>query len=78
MDYEANTGASELSRAKQRATETLVEFDDVALRETLIQAAGEKISQVAKSSAETIGKQIQAIRQSATGFDRILVLLKQL
>ncbi len=64
--------ASALKQAKEEADGALVDFEEEALRNTLIHAAGEKLSQVAKSSSETMGGQIQAIRQSMTDFDLIL------
>ncbi len=64
--------ATALKQAKEKADGTLVDFDEEALRNTLIHAAGDKLSQVAKSSAHTMGDQIQAIRQSMTDFDSIL------
>lgn len=54
----------------------LVGFDEEALRNTLIQAAGNKLSMIAQSSANTIDHQIQAIRQSAADFDSILQRMK--
>lgn len=63
---------SERKQAKQLAENGLVDFEEDALRNTMIRAAGDKLSMVAHSSANTIGEQIAAIRQSATNFDSIL------
>ena len=64
--------ATALKQAKEKSDGTLVDFEEEALRNTLIHDAGEKLSQVAKSSSETMGGQIQAIRQSMSDFDSIL------
>ncbi len=66
------SGATALKQAKEKAVGSLVDFEEESLRNTLIHAAGDKLSQVAKSSAHTMGDQIQAIRQSMTDFDSIL------
>ncbi len=66
------TLATELRQAKEQAEGALADFDENALRNTLIQAAGEKLTFVADSSARTIDNQIQAIRQSSTDFQNIL------
>ena len=50
----------------------IVDFEEDALRNTLIRAAGKKLSQAADSTADTVNAQIQAIRQSVTDFDTIL------
>lgn len=50
----------------------LVEFEQDALRNTLVRAAGSKLSGVAESSARTVTDQINAIRQSCADFDAIL------
>ena len=50
----------------------IVDFDESALRNTLIQAAGEKLTYVADSSSQAIDKQIQTIRQSSEDFENIL------
>ncbi len=63
---------TDLKQAKEKSSATLVDFEEEALRNTLIHAASDKLSQVAKSSAHTMGNQIQAIRQSMTDFDSIL------
>ena len=68
--------ATNLKRVKQEAAGVLVGFDEEALRNTLIQAAGNKLSMIAQSSANTIDHQIQAIRQSAADFDSILQRMK--
>ena len=64
--------ATALKQAKEKSDGTLVDFEEEALRNILIRNAGEKLSQVAKSSSETMGGQIQAIRQSMSDFDSIL------
>ncbi len=64
--------ATELRQIKQKADGALIEFDEESLRNTLIRAAGDKLSMVAASSSRTIDGQIQAIRQSADDFDAIL------
>ncbi len=63
---------SDLKSIKQAASETLSDFDETALRNTLIHAAGDKLAVVAESSATTIGEQIDAIHQSLSDFDAIL------
>lgn len=50
----------------------LAEFEQDALRDTLVRAAGGKLSIVAKSSARTVTEQVGAIRQSCSDFDAIL------
>ncbi len=64
--------ATELRRAKQQTDGSLVDFDEESLRNTLIQAAGKKLSFVADSSAKSVNAQIQAIRQSSADFENIL------
>ena len=65
------SAASALKEAKESSA-TLVDFNKDALRNTLIRAAGDKLSMVAESSAHSIANQIDAIRQSAANFDSIL------
>ncbi|WP_442483979.1 methyl-accepting chemotaxis protein [Aeoliella sp. SH292] len=64
--------ATELRAIKAQATETLVDFDEEALRSVLVRAAGRKLSAVAKSSSQAVGDQIEAIRHAVTDFDDIL------
>ena len=61
-----------LQQAEEKSRGTLIDFEEEALRNVLIRAAGEKLSQVAQSSSETMDGQTQAIRQSMTDFDSIL------
>ena len=64
--------ATELREIKAQAADALVDFEQDALRNTLIRAAGSKLSMVAESSAAAIGQQIQSIRRSTSDFDSIL------
>ncbi len=66
----------DLKQVKSLAGELLVDFEEDALRNALIRAAGEKLSRVADSSAHTIGNQLQNIRQSIADFDTILEEMK--
>lgn len=63
---------SDRKQAQQLAGSSLVDFDQEVLQDTLIRAAGEKLSLVAASSADTINDQIAAIRQSVVNFESIL------
>jgi len=72
MTTETPRLATELRKTKKQAAGVLVDFDEEALRNTLFQAAGDKLSQVANSSAQTIDQQHQAIRQSSKDFEGIL------
>ncbi len=69
---ECPTPANNLKQIKAQAAELLVDFEEDALRNTLIRAAGGKLSMVAESAGHTIGDQILAIRQSMVDFDSIL------
>lgn len=51
---------------------SLADFDEDVLRNTLIRAAGDKLSQSAASSTLTMNNQIRIIRQSMTEFDSII------
>ncbi|MCA9065387.1 MAG: hypothetical protein KDA96_20100 [Planctomycetaceae bacterium] len=62
----------ELREARKQAEGTLVDFDQDALRDTLICSAGVKLSQVATSSTAAMKQQLQTIRQSVADFDLIL------
>jgi len=64
--------ASNLRQTKAAAAETLASFDEEALRNLLIHAAGRELSMIAADSVETIGLQLEAIRESAAGFADIL------
>ncbi len=68
----ADTPATELRNAKAQAGQTLVGFDEEALRNALIQAAGKKLALVADSSARSIDSQIDAIHNNAESFAEIL------
>lgn len=68
---DCTSSATDLKQIKAQASQTLVEFEEDALRNTLIRAAGDKLSMVAESSSDRIGEQIQAIRQSMADFDSI-------
>lgn len=69
---DAPSPATELKQIKEKAAGVLVDFEEDALRNTLFQAAGDKLSMVAESSALTVNDQIKAIRQSVSDFDAIL------
>ncbi|MCA9175790.1 MAG: PAS domain-containing protein [Planctomycetales bacterium] len=60
--------AAELKRVKEHASE-LVDFDADALRRVLFRAAGQELSQVASSSNEQIGFQLDVIRRSLADFE---------
>ena len=64
--------ASELKKVKAAYAGLLEDFDEEGLRNTLVNAAGQKLSSVADSSARTIGQQIDTIRQSVSDFDSII------
>ncbi len=68
--------ATELKQIKADASELLEDFDEGVLRNTLIRAAGQKLSSVADTSSHAIGDQIQAMRQNVSGFDSILERMK--
>lgn len=68
---DAPSGTTTLKDVKALAG-TLVDFEQDALRDTLVRAAGSKLSVVAESSARTVTDQINAIRRSCTDFDAIL------
>lgn len=61
-----------LEEVKALAGNLLVDFEEDALRNALFQAAGDQLSRTATSSAESIGRQLSAIRESVTDFDAIL------
>ncbi|NOZ39810.1 MAG: PAS domain-containing protein [Planctomycetes bacterium] len=69
---ESPARVSDPKQAKAKAGAALVDFEEEALRNMLIHAAGDKLSQVAESSASTMNEQIRAIRQSMADFDSIL------
>lgn len=56
----------------ENADGALVDFDETALRNELIEAAGNKLVVVADSSAQAIGLQTQAIQQTSEDFSHIL------
>ncbi|QDU54464.1 methyl-accepting chemotaxis protein [Aeoliella mucimassa] len=64
--------ATELKKIKAQYPGLLEGFDEEGLRNTLVHAAGEKLSSVAESSARTIGQQIATIRKSVADFDSII------
>jgi len=66
------TLATELKQTKEDASTLLVDFEEDALRNTLIRAAGDKLSQVAGSSSHAMNTQVQAIRQGVANFESIL------
>lgn len=57
---------------RQNASPTLVEFDDDAVRNALIQAAARELSMVADSAQHSLEDQTSAISQSTTDFDAII------
>ena len=63
--------ATQLKQVKPQAAGALVDFEEDALRNTLIRAAGNKLSMVAESSTHTMGDQIQTIRQTMVEFGAI-------
>ncbi|HWB08879.1 MAG TPA: methyl-accepting chemotaxis protein [Pirellulales bacterium] len=69
--------ATELKQAKAQAKQLLVDFPQEALRNSMIQAAGAKLSLVAESSRRAIGDEIEAVRQSMANFDSILSGMSQ-
>ena len=64
--------SSDLKQIKAAAGAMLVEFDDEALRNTLVRSAGEQLALVAQSSIEAMHKQTTSIRESMSDFDSIL------
>ncbi len=52
--------------------EPLIEFDEAALRNALVRAAGRQLATVADSSTQTIGEQLGAVRRGIADFDEIL------
>ncbi|MCG8649299.1 MAG: methyl-accepting chemotaxis protein [Pirellulales bacterium] len=68
---ETPNASTELKNIKTRATQILRDFDDDALGNILIHAAGEKLSQVAASSNESITEQLRTIRRSIADFDLV-------
>ncbi len=69
---QAPAAGTNLKQIKEEAEGLLVDFDEDALRNTMIRAAGDKLTMVAHSSAHTIGDQTQSIRQSVADFRSIL------
>ncbi len=70
--WESPARVSDPKQTKAKADSVLVDFEEEALRNMLIHAAGDQLSQVAESSVHTMGEQIRAIRQSMADFDSIL------
>lgn len=66
------THAPDLKRIKSEASTLIVDFEEEALRNTLIRAASDKLSQVADSSSHAMSTQVQAIRKSVANFESIL------
>ncbi len=64
--------AIQSKQVKAQADGPLVDFEEDSLRNTMIRAAGDKLSMVAQSSTQTIGSQTQAIRKSVDDFRSIL------
>ena len=58
--------------------EPLIEFDEVALRNALVRAAGRQLASVAESSTQTIGEQLDAVRRGIADFDEILSGMHQM
>ncbi len=56
--------ATRLKQIKQKASETLVDFDEEALRNILIQAAGTQLSIVTAATSQSIEQQIAALQQT--------------
>ena len=70
---ETNSPATELRQTKEKTSENaLVDFDEEALRNTLLQATGQKLISVSNSSAELIDRLIHTIHQTNSDFESIL------
>jgi len=63
---------AEIRAIREQASPTLVEFDEDAVRNLLIQAAGRELSLVAASAGHSLQDQTVAISQSTADFDEII------
>jgi len=63
---------ADIRAIRENASPTLIEFDEDAVRNLLIQAAGRELSLVAASAGHSLQDQTAAIRQSTTDFDDII------
>lgn len=66
------TDKAEIRAIREQTSPTLVEFDEDAVRNSLIQAAGRELSLVARSAGHSLQHQSQAITQSTKDFDEII------
>lgn len=57
---------------REQSSSPLVEFDEDAVRNLLIHAAGSELSMVANSAGHSLQEQTEAIRQSTADFDGII------
>ncbi|MCA9262570.1 MAG: PAS domain-containing protein [Planctomycetales bacterium] len=63
--------ATALRNTKAQAQQGLVDFEEDALRNVMIHAAGRSLSQVAASSHQSIMEQLNTVRQSVSNFEAI-------
>jgi PAS domain S-box-containing protein len=68
----APAAKTELRAIREHNSPTLVEFDEDAVRNSLIHAAGRELSLVAKSAGHSLHEQSHAIAQSTQDFDEII------
>ncbi|MCA9192462.1 MAG: PAS domain-containing protein [Planctomycetales bacterium] len=69
---QATSPATQLRNVKEQASGALESFDNEALRQVLIQAAGKQLSVVAENSSVAIGGQLNVIRQGIADYESIL------
>lgn len=66
-----STAKAEIRAIREQSSPALVEFDEDAVRNSLIHAAGRELSIVAKSAGHSLLEQSAAINQSTSDFDEI-------
>ncbi|MFO0791694.1 MAG: methyl-accepting chemotaxis protein [Pirellulales bacterium] len=63
---------SQIRAIREGSSSNLSEFDDEAVRNTLIQSSAHELSMVAESARESLNEQTAAIDQSTSDFDTII------
>jgi len=62
----------EVGKLSNKKSKEILDFEPLALQNELIEGAGKELNNIAKSSEESIGKQLRAIKQSISDFNFIL------